>query len=58
MLLVAMGPTELQLHDTERDSGKANEGDLNSMLDTIFAVSTLVFFVAGILYVKFCDGLR
>jgi hypothetical protein len=28
------------------------------MLDTIFAISTLVFFVLSVLYVKFCDGLR
>jgi hypothetical protein len=28
------------------------------MLDTIFFVSTLVFFLAAVLYVKFCDGLR
>jgi hypothetical protein len=29
-----------------------------TMLDTIFAISTLVFFVLSVLYVKFCDGLR
>src|ERR1700733_5633742 len=28
------------------------------MLDTIFTISTLVFFVLSVLYVKFCDGLR
>jgi len=28
------------------------------MLDTIFAISTLIFFVLSVLYVKFCDGLR
>jgi len=28
------------------------------MLDTIFLVSTLVFFVVAVVYVKFCDGLR
>jgi hypothetical protein len=29
-----------------------------AMLDTIFAISTLVFFSLSLLYVKFCDGLR
>jgi len=28
------------------------------MLDTIFAISTLVFFTLSVLYVKFCDELR
>ena len=28
------------------------------MLDSMFTISTLVFFVLSILYVKFCDGLR
>jgi len=28
------------------------------MLDPIFAISTLIFFVLSVLYVKFCDGLR
>ncbi len=29
-----------------------------AMLDTIFTISTLVFFVLSVMYVKFCDGLR
>lgn len=29
-----------------------------AMLDTIFSISTIVFFVFTVLYVKFCDGLR
>jgi hypothetical protein len=28
------------------------------MLDTIFAISTVIFFTCSVLYVKFCDGLR
>jgi len=36
----------------------ATKGVQNAMLDTIFTLSTLVFFVASVLYVKFCDGLR
>jgi hypothetical protein len=30
----------------------------NAMLDSIFVISTLAFFVLSVLYVKFCDGLR
>ena len=29
-----------------------------AMLDTIFAISTVLFFGLSVLYVKFCDGLR
>ena len=36
----------------------ADGRSLNVMLDTIFVISTLVFFVASLRYVKFCDGLR
>jgi hypothetical protein len=39
-------------------SWKVIEGAKEDMLDTIFYLSTLVFFVAAVLYVKFCDGLR
>jgi hypothetical protein len=28
------------------------------MLDTIFTISTIVFFVLSVLYVKFCSGMR
>jgi hypothetical protein len=28
------------------------------MLDTIFSAATIVFFVLGALYVRFCNGLR
>lgn len=28
------------------------------MLDAIFTISTLIFFVASVLYIKFCDHLR
>ena len=30
----------------------------DAMLDTIFSISTLIFFGLSVLYVKFCDGLR
>jgi hypothetical protein len=33
------------------------EGDA-AMLDSVFTISTLIFFVLSGLYVKFCDGLR
>ena len=39
-------------------SGMAIRGAQETMLDTIFSLSELVFFVASLLYVKFCDGLR
>ena len=39
-------------------SSKVIEGAWKIMLDTIFMVSTLVFFAAAVLYTKFCDGLR
>jgi hypothetical protein len=29
-----------------------------AMFDTIFTISTLIFFGLSVLYVKFCDGLR
>jgi hypothetical protein len=29
-----------------------------AMLDTIFTISTFVFFVLSVLYVKFCSGMR
>ena len=40
------------------DSERQVEGAQDAMLDTIFVASTLLFFVVGLLYVKFCDGLR
>lgn len=59
MIFVVTGArTRLLLHENEKESGKAIEGALKIMLDTIFTISTLVFFVGAVLYVKFCDGLR
>jgi hypothetical protein len=31
---------------------------LIAMLDTIFSAATVMFFVLGALYVRFCNGLR
>jgi hypothetical protein len=42
----------------QKGSEMAVGGIEEAMLDTIFCISTLVFFVASVLYVKFCDGLR
>ena len=39
-------------------SGLATRGVEETMLDTILFISTVIFFVASVLYVKFCDGLR
>jgi hypothetical protein len=39
-------------------NGKHSKELRKTMLDTIFTISTLVFFLAAVLYTKFCDGLR
>ena len=44
-----------------RDSGLSwheSEEERAAMSDTIFTISTVIFFVLSVLYVKFCDGLR